>query len=74
MTSYELFLLCGSLTGSLAICALASVFLDQGSVRIMAALAVISGAGLYMADVHAPDGLNFYDLPAAIGKMIALFS
>ena len=74
MTSYEIFLLAGGLAGVLAICALASVFLDRGSVRIMAFLAVVTGGCLYLADGYSDEGLNFYDIPPAINKVIGMFS
>lgn len=74
MSSYELFLLAGSLTGVLGICALASVFLDSGSLRIMAFLGVIAGGCFYMAHENSDEGLNIYDLPAAINKLISQFT
>ncbi len=40
----------------------------------MAFLAVIAGGSFYMANDNADDGLNIYDLPAAINKLIAQFT
>lgn len=73
MTTYEIFLLAGSLFGSLAVISLASVFLDRGSVRVFATFAVIALTSLYVADRYSPNGLNAYDIPPAINKVLKNF-
>lgn len=73
MSSYEIFLLTGAFVGALATMGLASVILDRGSLRVFLTLALLCGGALYMAHISAPDGLNVYDIPNALAKLVAYF-
>jgi len=73
MSSYEIYLLTGAFIGALATMGLASVILDRGSLRIFVTLAMFSGVALYLAHTSAPDGLNVYDIPNALAKLVAYF-
>ena len=70
MTTYEIYLLAGSLLGVMAALSFASVVLDRGSVRIFALFLALSLGALYFAKENSEYGLDFHDLPRAINKLI----
>lgn len=70
MSTYEIYLLLGSLLGVMAFLSFASVVLDRGSVRIFAFFLALSLGALYMAKENSDYGVDFHDLPPAINKLI----
>jgi len=70
MSSYETYLLIGSAFGVVAFLSFTSVILDRGSVRVFALLLALCLGALYFAKENSDYGINFYDLPAAINKLI----
>lgn len=70
MTSYEIYLMAGSLLGVIAFMSLVSVLMDQGSVRMFGFLLVLTLGALYLAREKSENGVDFHDLPPAIGKLI----
>lgn len=70
MSSYEIYLLVGSLFGVLTIMSFASVVLDRGSVRVFGIFLAICLGCLYFAKQNNDGVVNFKDLPPTINKLI----
>ena len=70
MTSYEIFLLMSAFATVLTILSLASVAVENGSIRIAATCLLIAVGAGWLADKNSENGANPYDVGKILHRVI----